>query len=113
MLGTLHGSRAISHARLGQLDAARQDAQQAIRYRERTVLQEPANVVARDGLVTEATNAGVILLRLGDAPAALAATRVAWTHVQVLAREDGAGNKWLEARPRVAQHHGRALLANG
>ena len=113
LLGTLHGSRAISHARLGQLDAARQDARQAIGYRERTVLQEPANVVARDGLVTEAANAGVILLRLGDAPAALAATRIAWTHVQVLARENGAGNKWLEARPRVAQHHGRALLANG
>jgi eukaryotic-like serine/threonine-protein kinase len=77
------------------------------------VLQEPANVVARDGLVTEAANAGVILLRLGDASAALAATRVAWAHVQTLARENGPGNKWLENQPRVAQHHGRALLANG
>ena len=113
LLGTLHGSRAISHARLGQLDAARSDARQAVRFRARSVEQEPANVVARDGLVTEATNAGVILLRLGDAPTALAATRVAWAHVQVLARENGAGNQWLEAQPRVAQHHGRALLANG
>jgi tetratricopeptide (TPR) repeat protein len=113
LLGTLHGSRAISHARLGQLEAARHDAQQAIRYRERAVAQEPANVVARDGLVTEATNGGVILLRLGDAPGALAATRVAWAHVQTLARENGPGNKWLDNQPRVAQHHGRALLANG
>jgi tetratricopeptide (TPR) repeat protein len=113
LLGTLHGSRAISHARLGQLEAARHDAQQAIRYRERAVTQEPANVVARDGLVTEATNGGVILLRLGDAPGALAATRVAWAHVQTLARENGPGNKWLDNQPRVAQHHGRALLANG
>ena len=113
LLGTLHGSRAISHARLGQLEAARHDAQEAIRYRERAVAQEPANVVARDGLVTEATNGGVILLRLGDAPAALAATRLAWAHVQTLARENGAGNKWLDNQPRVAQHHGRALLANG
>ena len=113
LLGSLHGSRAISHARLGQLEAARTDAQAAIRYRERAVAQEPANVVARDGLVTEATNGGVILLRLGDNAGALAATRVAWTHVQALAHENGPGNKWLEARPRVAQHHGRALLANG
>jgi tetratricopeptide (TPR) repeat protein len=113
LLGMLHGSRAISHARLGQLDAARSDAQQAVHFRERAVLQEPANVVARDGLVTEAANAGVILLRLGDAPAALAATRVAWAHVQTLARENGPGNQWLDNQPRVAQHHGRALLANG
>jgi hypothetical protein len=113
LLGALYGSRAISQARLGQLEAARHDAQQAIRFRERAVAQEPANVVARDGLVTEATNGGVILLRLGDAPAALAATRLAWAHVQTLARENGAGNKWLDAQPRVAQHHGRALLANG
>ncbi|MBP6898575.1 MAG: serine/threonine protein kinase [Burkholderiaceae bacterium] len=113
LLGTLHGGRAISHARLGQLEPARQHAQQAIRYRERAVEQSPADVVARDGLVTEATNGGVILLRLGDGAAALAATRVAWQHVQGLARENGAGNKWLEARPRVAQHHGRALLASG
>lgn len=113
LLSSLYGSRAITHARLGQLDAARHDAQQAIRYRQRAVEQSPADVVARDGLVTEATNGGVILLRLGDAPAALAATRVAWEHVQALARENGPGNKWLDAQPRVAQHHGRALLASG
>ena len=113
LLGMLHGSRAISYGRLGQLEAARLDAQAAIRYRERAVAQEPADVVAGDGLVTEATNGGVILLRLGDAPGALAATRVAWAQVQTLARENGAGNKWLDIRPRVAQHHGRALLANG
>ena len=113
LLGSLHGSRAISHARLGQLEAARTDARQAVHFRARSVEQEPANVVARDGLVTEATNAGVILLRLGDASAALDATRTAWAHVQVLARENGAGNQWLQAQPRVAQHHGRALLANG
>jgi tetratricopeptide (TPR) repeat protein len=113
LLGSLHGSRAITHARLGRLDEARHDAQQAIHFRQRAVAQAPADVVARDGLVTEATNGGVILLRLGDAPAALAATRVAWQHVQTLARENGPDNKWIDQQPRVAQHHGRALLASG
>ena len=33
--------------------------------------------------------------------------------MQTLARENGPQSKWVQALPRVAQHHGRALVANG
>ena len=86
---------------------------QALRFRERAVAAEPGNVQWRDGLVNEATNAGVILLRAGDAAGALQATTLAWDQVRALARENGPGNQWLGLRPRVAAHHGRALLLTG
>ena len=113
LLGTLHGGRALTHGRLSQLEAACADAQQALVFRKRAVDAEPGNVMWRDGLVTEATNAGVILLRAGDAAGALQATTIAWDQVLSLARENGPGNQWLQHQPRVAAHHGRALLQNG
>jgi len=113
LLGTLYGGRAITHGRLGRIDAAADDAGQAMHFRQRAVDREPGNVVYRDGLVTDATNYGVILLRADRGREALRATSVAWDQVRALARENGPGNQWIGKQPRVAQHHARALLANG
>ena len=113
LLATLHGARAITHARLNRLDAARADADAAFRLRQRAVRAEPFNTAWRDGLVTDATNDAVILLRADQPAQALEATQAAWDQVQTLARENGPQSKWVQALPRVAQHHGRALVANG
>ncbi len=113
LLGTLHGARAITHARLNRLDLSQADADLAFRQRLRSVQAEPFNTAWRDGLVNDATNAAVILLRADRPGPALEASQAAWTEVQSLARESGPQSKWIAAVPRVAQHHGRALVANG
>jgi serine/threonine protein kinase len=113
LLGTLHGARAITHARMNRLDLSQSDADLAFRQRLRSVQAEPFNTAWRDGLVNDATNAAVILLRADRPAPALEASQAAWTEVQALARESGPQSKWISALPRVAQHHGRALVANG
>ncbi len=113
LLGTLHGARAITQARLNRLDLAQADAETAYRQRQRSVMAEPFNTAWRDGLVTEATNAAVILMRADRPGPALEASQAAWTEVQALARENGPQSKWIPQLPRVAQHHGRALVLNG
>ena len=113
LLGTLHGARAITHARMNRLDLSQSDADLAFRQRLRSVQAEPFNTAWRDGLVNDATNAAVILLRADRPAPALEASQAAWTEVQALARESGPQSKWINALPRVAQHHGRALVANG
>ncbi len=112
LLGTLHGARAITHARLNRLDLSQSNADLAFRQRLRSVQAEPFNTAWRDGLVNDATNAAVILLRADRPAQALQASQAAWTEVQALARESGPQSKWIAALPRVAQHHGRALVAN-
>jgi len=112
LLGTLYGARAITYARLNRLDLAQADAETAFRQRLRSVQAEPFNTAWRDGLVNEATNAAVILLRTDRAAPALEASQAAWAEVQQLARENGPQSKWVTLLPRVAQHHGRALVAN-
>jgi serine/threonine protein kinase len=113
LLGTLHGARAITYARLNRLDLSQADADLAFRQRLRSVQAEPFNTAWRDGLVSDATNAAVILLRAERPGPALEASQAAWTEVQALARESGPQSKWIAMLPRVAQHHGRALVANG
>ncbi len=113
LLGTLHGARAITHARMNRLDLSQADADLAFRQRLRSVQAEPFNTAWRDGLVNDATNAAVILLRADRPGPALEASQAAWTEVQALARESGPQSKWIGTLPRVAQHHGRALVANG
>ena len=113
LLGTLHGARAITHARMNRLGLSQSDADLAFRQRLRSVQAEPFNTAWRDGLVNDATNAAVILLRADRPAPALEASQAAWTEVQALARESGPQSKWISALPRVAQHHGRALVANG
>jgi hypothetical protein len=113
LLGTLYGARAITHARMNRLDLAQADANVAFRQRLRSVQAEPFNTAWRDGLVNEATNAAVILLRADQPAPALEASQAAWTEVQLLARESGPQSKWIASVPRVAQHHGRALVLNG
>ncbi len=113
LLGTLHGARAITHARMNRLDLSQSDADLAFRQRLRSVHAEPFNTAWRDGLVNDATNAAVILLRADRPGPALQASQAAWTEVQALARESGPHSKWISALPRVAQHHGRVLVANG
>jgi len=111
--GTLHGARAITYARLNRLDLAQADADTAFRQRLRAVQAEPFNTAWRDGLVNDGTNAAVILLRAGRPAQALEASSAAWAEVQSLARENGPSSKWPGDVPRVAQHHGRALVLNG
>jgi tetratricopeptide (TPR) repeat protein len=113
LLGTLHGARAVTRMRMGDLPGAAVAAGAALAQRQRVLKDHPGDLVARDGLVTEATNAGVIRFRAGDAAAAVQATTLAWDEVRALARENGADSKWAGAIPRVAQHHGRALLQVG
>jgi hypothetical protein len=111
---TLHGARALSLARLNGVNEARKDAELAVAARLEAAKLEPANTAVIDGLITEAANLGVILLRLPDADAALDATRLAWSHAEKMARENGPGNKWqTESLPRLALHHGRALVETG
>jgi len=110
---SLHGARALTQARLNGIAAARSDAEQAVAERQAAAELAPANTAVVDGLITEATNLGVILLRQPDATAALAATRIAWVQCERLARENGPGNEWEDALPRVALHHGRALVETG
>lgn len=113
LLGTIYGARAITHMRAGRLDQAMADGQAGLDARRRTVQAEPFNTAWRDGLVTEATNLAVILLRAGKRAPALQASQSAWTEVQGLARENGPDSKWAGVVPKVAQHHGRALVLNG
>lgn len=110
---TLHGARALTLAAYRGADAARADAERAVAERQAAAALEPANTAVIDGLITEAANLGAILLRIPDAPAALQATTLAWGEASKLARENGAGNKWqTESLPRLAAHHGRALVEN-
>ncbi|MBQ0943239.1 serine/threonine protein kinase [Ideonella sp. 4Y16] len=113
LLGTLLGARAITHARLGRLDASRGDAEAAWQQRLRAVQAEPFHTGRRDELVTEATNAAVILMRADQPARAVLASQAAWDTVQRLAAENGPQSKWAENLPRVAQHHGRALALVG
>ncbi|RVT48091.1 serine/threonine-protein kinase [Rubrivivax albus] len=113
LLGTLLGARAVTHMRMERLSEAAADAGAALAQRQRVLSEHPGDLMARDGLVTEATNAGAIRLRAGDAPGAAEATTLAWQEAQGLARENGPQSKWARLLPRIAQHHGRALLAAG
>ena len=113
LLGTVLGARAIIHLRAGRMAPALVDGQAGLDARLRTVQAQPYNTAWRDGLVTEATNLAVILLRADQPAAALKASQAAWDEVQALARENGPQSKWAGVLPRVAQHHGRALVLNG
>ena len=113
LLGTLLGARAIIHLRAGRLAPALADGQACLETRLRTVKAEPFNTAWRDGLVTDATNHAVILLRAEQPAKALQASQAAWDEVQALARENGPQSKWATVLPRVAQHHGRVLVLNG
>lgn len=113
LLGTVLGARAIIHLRAGQMAPALADGQAGLDARLRTVQAQPYNTAWRDGLVTEATNLAVILLRADQPGQALKATQAAWVEVQALARDNGPQSKWAGVLPRVAQHHGRALVLNG
>lgn len=109
----LFGARALTKARLNGIKDARGDAELAVEERQRAAQLAPNNTAVLDGLITEAANLGVILMRQPDPVAALKATTIAWQQVDKLARENGADNKWVTDKPRVALHHGRALVANG
>ena len=52
-------------------------------------------------------------MRADDPARAVQASQAAWDEVQGLARENGPQSKWIDALPRVAQHHGRALVLTG
>ncbi|MBR7800525.1 serine/threonine-protein kinase [Undibacterium fentianense] len=108
----LFGARALTKARLNGIKDARGDAEKAVQERQIAAKLAPNNTAVMDGLITEAANLGVILLRQPDTSAALQATTIAWEAVAKLARENGAGNKWETDQPRVALHHGRALVWN-
>lgn len=109
----LFGARALTKARLNGIRDARSDAEKAVQERRFAAQLAPNNTAVLDGLISEAANLGVILLRQPDPEAALKATTIAWEYVDKLARENGAGNKWESDKPRVALHHGRALVATG
>jgi hypothetical protein len=113
LLGTLLGARAVTRMRMGRLEQAAVDAGAALAQRQRVLQDHPGDLMARDGLVTEATNVGAIRLRAGDATGAVQATALAWDQVRALASENGPQSKWAGLVPRVAQHHGRALVAAG
>jgi hypothetical protein len=110
---TLFGSRALTKARLNGIQDARADAENAVHERQLAAQLAPNNTAVLDGLISEAANLGVILMRQPDPQAALVATTIAWTQVEKLARENGADNKWLGDKARVALHHGRALALTG
>ena len=110
---SLFGARALTKARLNGIRDARGDAEKAVQERRLAAQLAPNNTAVLDGLISEAANLGVILLRQPDPEAALKATSIAWEYVDKLARENGVGNKWESDNPRVALHHGRALVATG
>jgi hypothetical protein len=110
---SLFGARALTKARLNGIRDARGDAEKAVQERRLAAQLAPNNTAVLDGLISEAANLGVILMRQPDPAAALTATSIAWEYVDKLARENGAGNKWESDKPRVALHHGRALVATG
>ncbi len=111
---SMHGARALTLARLNGVAEARKDAELAVGSRHEAAKLAPANTAVIDGLINDAANLGVILLRQPDPVAALEATRLAWAHAERLARENGPDNKWVtESLPRLALHHGRALVETG
>jgi hypothetical protein len=109
---SLYGARALTLARVNKLAEARVQAEAAVASRLAAAALAPNNTAVIDGVVSEAANLGVILLRQPDMAAALLATQLSWTQCERLVREAGPGNKWEADLPRVALHHGRALVEN-
>ncbi|WP_310386828.1 serine/threonine-protein kinase [Roseateles sp.] len=109
---SLFGARALTLARVNKLAEARVQAEAAVASRQAAAALAPNNTAVIDGVVSEAANLGVILLRQPDVAAALLATQLSWTQCERLVREAGPGNKWEADLPRVALHHGRALVEN-
>ncbi|MCV2354875.1 serine/threonine protein kinase [Paucibacter sp. B2R-40] len=109
---SLYGARALTLARVNKLAEARVQAEAAVASRQAAAALAPNNTAVIDGVVSEAANLGVILLRQPDVAAALWATQLSWSQCERLVREAGPGNKWEADLPRVALHHGRALVEN-
>ena len=113
-IATIHGGRALLHLQQEDPEAAAREVEVALQLRRRNIDHEPQLVYVRAGLLTESTTGARILLRLGQAQAALEASTLAWAELQELAREEGPASKWAGAAMQalVTEPHGRALLAN-
>jgi len=114
LLGSVDGAEALDRDALGELPAAVALARRALAARETIVGELPEDIEYRDALVTEAINAGKILLHAGDAAGALLASTRGWGMNETLQREHAtdAANAWAERRGRIAVHQARVLLAN-
>lgn len=113
--GSVDGAEALVRDARGEFPAAVAMAQRALAAREAVVAELPKDVEYRDALVTEAINAGKILLHAGEAAAALAPSTRGWEMNETLQREHAAdaANAWRTRRGVIALHHARVLLANG
>lgn len=115
LLGSVDGAEALDRDALGDLTAAVVLARRALAAREAVVAELPKDIEYRDALVTEAINAGKILLHAGDAAGALTASTRGWDMNETLQREHAGdpGNAWAGRRAVLAVPHARVLLAQG
>jgi len=112
-IGAILGGRALVRQKQENLVAMRTEAEAAVLIRQRNVAREPKNVAWRDGLMTEANTLSIALIRLGEWPAALETSTLAWQTAEALAHEEGPKSKWAGSNPFLAAQYGRALAGNG
>ena len=112
-LGTVEGALAQLHFKYERVEEAKEHALRAAELRRRNLARKPDNTVYRDGLATESNTLGYILLRLGEALPALAATDAAWRGADALGKENPTSMSWTNKRAAYAFHHARALALNG
>ncbi|MBP6764314.1 MAG: serine/threonine protein kinase [Rubrivivax sp.] len=114
-LAVLLGGRALVLERLGRLDEAAYEIDEAVALHQGNVQCEPQVVIWRDGLMCESSTQGLVRLRQGQVAQALQATTRAYDTLQALAAQAGPQSKWAQPPTQAAMglHHGRALVAAG
>ena len=112
-LATGREGRALIWLRRDELAQARVQAQNAVDAQEKALLLDSNQVVWRDGVMAKNNTLSVVLLRLGDIPAAMAAAERAWQVASELAKSEGPDSRWVKIRPTLAQQYGRALAGVG
>ena len=112
-LANIHIGRALVHQKLDDFAAMRRDALAAIARRRDNLRRNPTSAIWRQGLMFDSNYLAVALLRLGDAPGALAASQQAWDTIHERLQEEGSQALWVTTRGNFAPQHARALAANG
>ncbi|MEO8280926.1 MAG: hypothetical protein ABI564_14605, partial [Ideonella sp.] len=105
--------RALVHQKLGDAAAMKREVEAAITLRQDNLRRAPTSAIWRQSLMFDHNYLSLALLRLGDAPAALAAAQIAWVTAADRLREEGPDSQWVATQGNFAPQYARALSACG
>jgi eukaryotic-like serine/threonine-protein kinase len=105
--------RALVHQRLQDFAQMSREAQAAIALRQDNLQRNASSAIWRQALMFDSNYLALAELRLGHAPAALAAAQRAWDIVGERMREEPEQVLWHTTRGNFAPQMAMALAANG